>query len=196
MSYDLQVWSVRPLGGDSFSHPELWEPSSSAWTHSRKSWQIVVSSSDKVEPEDIPEDVIKLLPGIEWLTNLNLEGKTTAESLRLAQSTADSIAKSAHGVVLNPQEDTIHLPSGVKRFMQPRSKESFEVLSLSWWFLDSPVVSREGRASFIDLLDRMLPEALPKRYGSYEPPQHRYAETGKEQFWEFLDANLHDTNVW
>src|SRR5581483_541379 len=104
MSYDLQVWSVRALQPDAFRQPELWERGASAWTHARKNWQIVISASDRVEPEDIPEEVSKLLPGIEWLTNLNLEGKRTAEALRLSQSTAIDIARSSHGAVLDPQE--------------------------------------------------------------------------------------------
>lgn len=41
-----------------------------------------------------------------------------------------------------------------------------------------------------------FPEALPKRYGLYEPPQHVYAETGMEHFLRFLDENLHDMKVW
>ncbi|HEX6802934.1 MAG TPA: hypothetical protein VF133_04575 [Terriglobales bacterium] len=73
MSYDLQVWSVRPLNPDGFSKPEMWQRESAAWTHAHKNWQIVVSASDHVEPEDIPQEISNLLPGVEWLTNLNLE---------------------------------------------------------------------------------------------------------------------------
>jgi hypothetical protein len=196
MSYDLQVWSVRALQPDAFRQPELWERGASSWTHARKNWQIVISASDRVEPEDIPEEVSKLLPGIEWLTNLNLEGKRTAEALRLSQSTAIDIARSSHGAVLDPQGDSVRLPSGVKRLMLPRSKDTFEVVSMSWWFLDSPLLSREGRESFVKLLERTLPEALPKRYGLYEPPQHVYAKTGKAHLLDFIDANLHDMMVF
>jgi hypothetical protein len=195
MSYDLQVWSVRPLQSDTFRRPELWERGPSAWTHARKNWQLVVSASDRVEPEDVPEEISKLLPGIEWLTNLNLEGKSTAEAMRLSQATATDIARSSHGVVLDPQEASVHLPSGVKRLLLPRSKDTFEVISMRWWFLDSPLLGREGRESFVNLLERMLPEALPRRYGLYEPPQHVYATTGKTHFLEFLNANLHDMMV-
>jgi hypothetical protein len=170
MSYDLQVWSVRPLRPEAFRQPGIWQKEPVSWTHARKNWQIVVSASDRVELEDVPEEVGKLLPGIEWLTNLNLEGKASAEALRLAHSVATDIARSGHGAVLDQQDGSIRLPSGVKRLMLPRNSETFEVVSMSWWFLDSPLESREGRERFINLLERMLPEALPKRYGVYEPP--------------------------
>jgi len=79
MSYDLQVWSVKPFQQNAFRQPEMWQKESGAWTHAHKNWQIVVSASDRVVPEDVPDDVSKLLPGIEWLTNLNLEGKPRRE---------------------------------------------------------------------------------------------------------------------
>jgi hypothetical protein len=68
MSYDLQVWSVRPLQQNAFRHPEMWLTKSASWTLERKDWQIVVSSSDKVETEDIPDEINMLLPGILRLT--------------------------------------------------------------------------------------------------------------------------------
>jgi hypothetical protein len=196
MSYDIQVWSVRPFQPEGLRKPEIWQKESAAWVHSRKNWQIVVSVSDRVQPEDIPQQISTLLPGIEWLTNLNLEGKASREAFKLAQSAADDIARYSHGAVLDQQDGSVRLPSGVKRFLSPRTKETFDVLSMSWWFLDSPIESRDGRERFVALLERSLPECLPKRYGLYEPPQNVYADTGREHFLRFWDENVHDTIVW
>jgi hypothetical protein len=196
MSYDLQVWSVRPFPPDAFDQGELWQQEFRAWTHARKNWQIVVSESDRVELEDIPEEISALLPGIEWLTNLNLEGIAPSEAQRLIRTAANQIARFSYGAVLDQQTGSIQLPSGVKRFVSPRSKESFDVVSMSWWFLDSPIEGRDGREQFVNLLERMLPECLPRRYGSYEPPQNVYAETGKKHFLDFLNENSHRTTVW
>ena len=137
-----------------------------------------------------------LLPGIEWLTNLNLEGKTSGEAFKLVQSAADDIARHSHGAVLDQQDGSIRLPPGVKRFLSPRAKETFDVLSLSWWFMDSPIESRAGREQFAAFLERSLPECLPKRYGLYEPPQNVYADTGRGHFLQFWEENLHDMIVW
>lgn len=196
MSYDLQIWSIRPLHQDAFRHPEMWQRQPSAWILERKNWQIVVSSSDKVEPEDIPEGIRGLLPGIEWLTNINLEGKATREALRLTQSSATDFARFSHGAIFDQQDGSIRLPSGVKRFLSPRSTEAFDVIKMSWWFLHSPIENRQGREHFVALLEGMMPEVLPKRYGLYEPPQHTYAKTGKDHFLRFWDENLHDLIVW
>ena len=196
MSYDIQVWSVRSFQPEGLRKPEIWQKESAAWVHSRKNWQIVVSASDTVQPEDVPQEISKLLPGIEWLTNLNLEGKASGEAFKLVQSAADDIARYSHGAVLDQQDGSIRLPSGVKRFLSPRAREAFDVLSMSWWFLDSPIESRDGREQFVAFLERSLPECLPKRYGLYEPPQNVYADTGREHFLQFWDENLHDMIVW
>jgi len=174
----------------------MWLTNPSSWTLARKHWQIVVSSSDKVEAEDVPDEINRLLPGIQWLTNLNLEGKRTKEAFRLTQSSAVDIARFSHGIILDPQDGSIRLPSGIKRLLSSRSKEPFDVIKMSWWLLESPIESRQGRERFVELLQRMMPEVLPKRYGLYEPPQHVYAETGKDHFLQFWDENIHDMIVW
>ena len=111
MSYDIQVWSVRSFQPEGLRKPEIWQKESAAWVHSRKNWQIVVSASDTVQPEDVPQEISKLLPGIEWLTNLNLEGKASGEAFKLVQSVADDIARYSHGAVLDQQDGSIRLPS-------------------------------------------------------------------------------------
>jgi hypothetical protein len=40
--------------------------------HERRDWQIVVGRSLKVLPEDVPEAVAQVLPGIDYLTELDL----------------------------------------------------------------------------------------------------------------------------
>lgn len=40
--------------------------------HERRDWQIVVGRSLKVLPEDVPEAVARVLPGIDYLTELDL----------------------------------------------------------------------------------------------------------------------------
>jgi hypothetical protein len=195
MSYDLQIWSVRSLNSPCFSHPEQWLREAAGWVYSKTNWQIVVGASDKVLPEDVPDEVAKLIPGIRYLIEVNLEGKRTREAFRLAQSTANSVAKAKHGVIVDQQEGTVRMGSGVKRFVPQKAEKVFDVLKLSWWFLDSPLCTPAGRKDFFMLLDRMLPEALPRRYGLYEPPQHLYAETGKTHMLNFLEENLYKSPV-
>jgi hypothetical protein len=48
----------------------------------------------------------------------------------------------------------------------------------------------------VDDFEHKLPEALPRRYGEYEPPRFRYRETGKQHLLQFLTEHAFDFVVW
>jgi len=43
----------------------------------------------------------------------------------------------------------------------------------------------------LDVFETELKEALPRRYGNYEPPQYLYAERGRDDFLAFLKEHIH-----
>lgn len=184
MSYDLQIWSVRPVeSGKGRNVPG-------------KGWQIVINSSDKILPEDVEDDISSLIPGIGFLTELNLEGEKTIAAAKLLHATAKAEAKRAHGAIFDPQTDRISAPSGVTRFLRPKKQRTFSILTFSWWFLGDILLKKSGRRAFLSLLQKSFPEALPKRYGTYEPPEHVFAKTGMAHLERFIAKNLEDFVVW
>ena len=197
MSYDLQIWSVRRferafIGNLERSNGEAGKD----YTIRGRGWQIVINSSDNVLPEDVADEVSALVPGIGYLTELNLEGEPTSEAGKLLQSTAKAIARRAHGVVVDPQSDKVWTPAGVTRFIPPKKEKTFSVLNMSWWVLNDVLLRTEGRRAFLSLLGKLLPEALPKRYGEYEPPQYVFAKTGVGHLERFIKRHLDDVIVW
>jgi hypothetical protein len=198
VSYDIQIWSVDPIPlPDALPDVEKWQQEGGAWVRASKDWQIVIGSSVKVLFEDVPEDVARVVPGISYLAELNLEPIGAPKSAhKLLSTVSKRLGKAAHGVVLDPQADTVITPSGVKRYRPQRRAERFSILALSWWFTEGPLLTDAGLHEFVSLLERMLPEAMPKRYGLFEPPQHLYAETGREHFLGFLQEHLDDIIVW
>jgi hypothetical protein len=190
MSYDLQVWSVYPVARAALKDGIRWSETPSGWVRGARGWQIVVNRSDHVLAEDIPDEVVAMLPGIQYLTQIQLEGRWVETSLKLVLSTTDALARSCHGVLIDPQQGTRWAPSGVKRISLAERKERFSTLTFSWWFLDGPLLARPGRERLLGILARELPDALPKRYGLYEPPQYLYAETGQAHLLDFLDQHL------
>lgn len=188
MSYDLQVWSVKfPPIPQCLGDGAHWHESEGTWAYERPQWQIVLNAADRVLPEDIPEDVARTLPGIAFRTELNLSPISAPETARkLLRRTALAIAKGAHGIVVDPQMDTFTTPKGVRRLSSLGRDQNAALLALAWWFVDGPLITASGFGEMIDLLAAALPEALPRRYGLYEPPQHLYAETGREHFVAFL----------
>jgi hypothetical protein len=187
MSYDLQIWSTR-----CFEQSALGK----SVRTSGSDWQVVINDSDRVETEDIEEEVSKLLPGIRYLTELNLEGNANAQAAKTLHVVARTIAKQTHGVVVDPQSSSIVTPAGVARFITPKKEKTFSVLEMSWWFLNDTMLKSNGRKAFLSLLEKTLPEALPKRYGDYEPPQHVFAETGISHLERCLAKKLDSVMVW
>jgi hypothetical protein len=197
MSYDLEIWSVRPFEPAFMRRGKGAEHSArNDYTISGNGWQIVINSSDKILPEDIDTEISAAVPGIRYLTEVNLEGAATKQALKLLQSTSKEIAKRMHGVVLDPQSDRITTPSGVTRFIPAKKEKTFSVLNLSWWFLNDVMLKEKGRVSFLSLLQKLLPEALPKRYGEYEPPQYLFAKTGVKHLERFMGRHLDDVMAW
>ena len=198
MSYDIQIWSVDPiLLPGALPDVKKWRQERGAWVRASKDWQILIYSSVKVLFEDVPEDVAELIPGISYLTELTLEPIGAPEiAYNLLSTVSERLAKAAYGVVLDCQADTIITPSGVKRYRPRRRDERFKVLTLSWWFTEGPLLTDTGLREFVSLLERMLPEVMPRRYGLFEPPQHLYSETGREHFLGFLQEHLDESIVW
>jgi hypothetical protein len=187
VSYDLKVWSTE-VGKvpDALPEPEKWALCKGLWTRQGKGWQISIGPCSQVLPEDIPAEIDELLPGIAFVTEISLAPITAGASARaLLTRVATSLAKSAHGVVLDPQADSITTAKGVSRLKPLGSGESASVLALSWWFTSAPLIDRDVTL-LVSALEASLPEALPRRYGLYEPPQHQYAITGRDHFISFF----------
>jgi hypothetical protein len=191
MSYDLQVWSVQPPGLPACLPDAVrWLQAGDAWSYRRRAWQVVLNPPDRALPEDVPDAVAAALPGIAWLTELNLEPIGAPEpGHKLLARAGLGIAKAAHGVVLDPQQDTVATPTGVKRWVSPGADEQAAVIALTWWCVEGPLARGTGFGELLEVLAATLPEALPRRYGLYEPPQHTYAETGRAHLLEFLDEH-------
>jgi len=190
MSYDLQVWSVYPVEPSLLQEGTPWNEAPGGWSRGDHDWQIVINHSDHVLAEDIPDEVSPVLPGIQYLTQINLEGRTSNASRRLLLRVAKGLARTCRGVLSDLQQNTLWTPSGVKRTTSIKRTERFSTLTFSWWFLDGPMITHAGRERFLHILTRDLPEALPKRYGLNEPPQYLFADTGTAHLLDFLDQHL------
>ncbi len=198
MSYDLAVWTVAaPELPGMLPEPDRWDGSAGSHARVGRGWQVVVTGPHRVAPEDVPDEVQEVLPGIGFMTEVSLEPLSAPKSaMQLVVKTARAIGRGAHGAVADPQEGTVRTPSGVKRFAAAGRPDRFSVVDMRWWFTDGPLLDAGGLDAFLGLLRRSLPEALPKRYGLFEPPQHRLEETGYDHFRGFLAEHIDEIVVW
>lgn len=185
MSYDLRVW-VCEAGAARKACADL--PPASG-----RGWQVAVGAVDEVDLEDIPRAVQEALPGIVAVIDLHLEPLGAPQrAYSTLLKTARRLARVAHGVLEDPQAETLETPRGIHRFKPGRKDKNALSLELSWWFTEPIVARQSGLETFLGALRRYLPEALPRRYGLYEPPQHKFEDTGLEHFTQFLLEHLRD----
>lgn len=198
MSYDLRIWGRHTQElAECLPTRHAWIEQRGGWRLGKRNWQIVVEDPKAVEPEDVPPEAAQALPGLSVLVELSLEPgdapKTAHATLR---TVARAIARAFAGLIEDPQEDSITLPRGIKRFARPKREERFSIVDLSWWFMGSPLRATEGAATLLRILTDTLPEAVPRRYGLWEPPQFKTEETGTEALAVFLRENLDDMGIY
>lgn len=197
MSYDIQIWSV--LQPEFLGLPlksEVWKNHGDAWVLESHSWQIIASKADRVLPEDMPDGILSAIPGIQFCTELRLQPIDAPESAKkkLLQI-AGSLAKASRGVFLDCQTDELVTPKGLKRFLPKARTERFASLELGWWFLDDHIFSKDGIDGLLNIVETLIPEALPRRYGLYEPPQFLLKEQDREHLLNFLVENIDESPV-
>ena len=186
MSYDLQVWSATRPALPGCLPDRDWSESESGWTHSVRKWQLVVQQPVAIEAEDLPRDLAQSLPGLAFLTEIHLEPASAPQSARrLATNAANAIAKSAYGVVVDDQLGTPAVPRGVKRY-RTEAGGSVDLLTMSWWWMGGALTTIESLECFLDRLNEYVPEAVPRRYGLYEPPEFKLEEQGRGHLVQFL----------
>lgn len=197
MSYDLEVFTVKapPATEDLLAGKQL-QFQTNQRVLAGKNWQVVIEDPKPVDPEDLPVDVVPLIPGLQYLTEIHVEPigapKTAYD---FASRVSKLLAKKCHGVVSDSQAETVRTPGGVKRITpKPRGSE-YGVLAIGWWFRDVDSFHQLGFSQIVRYLEAELPEALPRRYGRYEPPKHKLAEQGIESFIEYCCARKFDV-VW
>jgi hypothetical protein len=197
MSYDLEIWSVRELLDGPGDVEAKWAKSAEGWALGSGRSQFLIDRSYRIEPEDMPDEVAGSLPGLQFLTRFYLEGDQSPRQVASAKSIAKRIARSIHGIVVDPQEDLLLLPSGIKRMERPERDERFTILKFTWWFFDdSPLISDSGPEALLNLIEKTLPELLPARYGLFEPLEYKLKETGRKHLLKFLTAEFRNGLIW
>ncbi len=198
MSYDIRIWSANKIDfRDEYLQKIGFKVSESFLIYESKDWQIIISESCEVDEEDIEPEIFSLLPGIKYMIEINLEPIfSPKKAMQLLMATSKYIAKSTSGVIVDEQADIIQTPSGIKRVESFKTSENKKSISMSWWFNDDSKLRKDGLRELINLIDLMIPEAMPRRYDLYEPPKYKYSETGKEHFIQFMYDNLTEGVVW
>jgi hypothetical protein len=141
-----------------------------------------------VEEEDVPPEIYLSLSGIKYLTEINIQPFAPNDVfIEKVVRAARKMARENTGILENPQSGEIYYPPSCKKTVSVSRVEAESLISVVW-YIDTDCSMNEKYPQLVDLFEKYLPNAVPRRYGSYEPPQFIYKDTGKEHFVKFLQT--------
>ncbi len=180
MSYDLRIWSRRPV--------EM-EQNIKLNDH-----EVSIDPNMRVEQEDIPTEILLSLSDICYLTDVNIQPiQVEPSDLKRIKATLRAVARTSEGILEDPQTDEIYLPTNIKKAMTLKVDKKAPSMSISW-YMDPKIPLKDMYGKIVDIFEQYLPQALPRRYGLFEPPQFKFSEMGKTHLISFLQNE--ESIVW
>ena len=191
MSYDLHVYAPTTLGAGVLRDLVAGMPRLEvAEFDAARRWYSVVRGAARrycftvdgpfdVEAEDVPEDVTATVLEVTHVFYVTVEGSAAADILHAVRF-ARSLAQALGGVVTDQQSGQIWA-RGERASATPERNERVKVINLDW-YTRRMFVGPDFGAQYAGICRRLLPEALPRRFGEHEPLQGKLAGAGDGGF--------------
>ena len=192
MSYDLRIWTTQAP-----NLADLRTEAAREEAQSRGGWALHVGDAAAVEPEDVPAEISETLPGVAFVVDLALQPVSAPTAAQKAlRKVAMAIAREAHGAIEDPQLGEVTLGKGVRRYTALPADDDASLLTMGFWFASGPLIEPSGAPGLLDVLSSCLPEAMPARYGKFEPPANRLEAQGRDHLIAFMQQNWYDGGVY
>jgi hypothetical protein len=196
LSYDLYVYSERALkaedlrrllteAGLAFDDEPDATGSLTAVRGARAGYSFTLGLPVAVEPEDVPEEVTAVMLGPSYFYELLVEGSSAVE-IPHAVRFARRLAQASGGAVLDQQSGQVWA-RGKLRAAPPVQRGTIDIVELHWYVAGDGAGARAATA-WLELARRHLPEALPRRFGSYEPLSMKLDINGPDAFVTAADT--------
>jgi hypothetical protein len=146
----------------------------------RRRYSFTVDGPERVDAEEVPVEVTGIVLGVRYLYSVLVEGSTEAEiphALRFAKRLTTAL----NGAMLDQQTGRLWSRAKSRTIVRPSRNTDVPKVDLEWCCLREHVPA-DAPALIISAAERHLPEALPRRFGEYEPLQGKYSEAGGEGF--------------
>jgi len=188
MSYDLTVFGERSLSraeliqivraGADMDVVDSAEQGITVVRGKRASYCFTVDGPFDVEPEDVPEELALVAIGITVMYQVLVEGGA-AVSIPHAVRFSKRLAASVNGAMLDQQSDAIWAGKANRTVPRPKGNERIDLIEMTWHFL--PGVT-DLASLYLTTARKYLPEALPRRFGEFEPLQSKLETAGDSGF--------------
>lgn len=146
----------------------------------RRGYCFSVDGPYNVDPEDIPARVTATALGITRMYTVTVEGSSST-SIPFAVRFARALARRCGGAVDDLQVDEVWARGSNRAAAKPERGSLIDVIDLRWYTL-SAAEPADLAARYLAVCRKNLPEALPRRFGSFEPLQGKLAADGDDAF--------------
>lgn len=130
----------------------------------------------RVDEEDLPDAIASRSVSFSFQVDVLVEGSNPT-SIARTRKLVRHIVRSLDGVSWDPQTEAVD-PRAARRFAPSAPSGLVNIVEFVWY-----APPREGVAmTYLDATRRFLPEAAPRRFGSYEPLAFRLDRDGPDVF--------------
>lgn len=158
MSYDFELYTARehPL------KPLDTSPGSN----------VSLDGPNRLEDEDIPDHYISIVGKKRELYRIHLEGSLSVEDQGRVDEWLSALVTATKGVLIDLQADTYTTTKKAgKLSATENATQGFG--EMSFYFTDGEAFYENGFEEMLNCIAETMPEALPRRYGYYEPLQSK-----------------------
>lgn len=158
LSYDFELYTSRKV--------ELEAP------HTSVGCNVLVDGPYGVEGEDIPLNYLALLGKKRVLFKIHLEGYPTSSDHATLDTWLRQTVSETNAVLVDLQTEQFETPTR-SGHLAPQTEPSNHTGWMSFYFEDGEGFYESGFEKMLQEIAAIMPEALPARYGYYEPLQDR-----------------------
>ena len=204
MSYDLDVFAPREASSEVLLEVVAGGRGLAPSRNGARSWTVnrgsrgassfTIEGPFELEPEDVPSAVEASVLAAKVLYQFIVEDPTDSE-VPHATRCARRLAEALDGAVLDPQKDLVWSRSTTRIVASPPKSEPASELKAMWFCLRDDVGPDAAR-TLLRLVERYLPEAMPRRFGGYEPLRGKLTDGGIDGFvgaWSEEDSTVFTT---
>lgn len=156
------------------------------------SCNIRVDGPDRVEKDDIPDNYLPVLGKKRVLFRIHLEGDLTASDQTIVDTWLDTVIAQTKGVLIDLQTDRFETAtkSGQLEAQTDRPNDNGW---MSFYVRDGESFYESGFEEMFRQISALMPEAIPTRWGYYEPLQGR-VENG--DITELVSSFKNETGIF
>ena len=157
----------------------------------KRAYCFTIDGPFDVDAEDVPEEITAVMLNPTHLYTVTVEGSSQPSIPHAIRFSRKAVAL-LEGAVLDQQADGVWSRGASRSAPKPAREERVNTVNLRWYMLREEL-DPQTATKYLALCRRFLPEALPRRFGGYEPLQGKLAVDGDEGFvsaWESEEMML------